>query len=292
MDNKFNRFLKETKADQQKKEREEKKALKQEQKKLQLLQKLLKKDALKLTKGSKKKITKTKDSMTNLTKEETPNTNLNTNLGWEDGGLWSWSSNAPESTEPNEPTEPTEPTESTDTIKTPTVKIKENTTPNLGGAEEEPKSLFEVFRSQGNKKWLGQDYPAARAAFNLINNSIHPEKPMAEGIAVLAIKGTSFEGKREACLEMYRAVRQGKNSGEVNLIPDPSNPHDPNAVGVFDAKTGKQLGFIPKAKDVNQCYGQSIRDGKFIGGYILDGKETYLKNQENALLIIATGWVY
>jgi hypothetical protein len=233
MDTRFNRFLKETKAEAQKRERAEKKAMKA---------------ALKEASAEPVKATSPTE----------PQPPLGT-ANWEEGGLWSWSSSQPKE------------------------ELIE---------EEDPKSLFEVFRSQGNKKWLGQDFPAARAAFNLIHNKLHPEKPMAQGIAILAAKGTSFDDKRIACLETLRELKTGENSGEINLIPDPSNPHDPNAVAIFDVKTNRQLGFIPKAKDVNLTYAQSINDGKFVGGYIIDGKISYLKGEENAMLIIATGWQY
>jgi len=247
MDPRFNRFVKETKAEQLKRERAERKALKE------------KKGSDCSESDSSKKL----EDPLKTKKSSQPSQEQS----WEEGGLWAWSND-----------------------QRPESEIKEKEIKKV--EEEDPKSLFEIFRSQGDKKWLGQDYPATRGAFNLINKSLHPEKPLAEGVAVLAAKGTSFEDKRIACLETLRSIRAGTNTGEVKLVPEPNNPHDPNAVGIFDAQTNRQLGFIPKAKEVNQVYAQSINEGKLVGAYIIDGKETYLKGEENALLIIATGWIY
>jgi hypothetical protein len=231
MDPKFNRFLKETK-----------------------------KEAKAKAKRVGKDLDETEEAVDNSSSNEEPlneTTQASNTSGWDNGGLWAWSSNQDE-------------------------KSVEET--------KEPSSLYELYRREGDKNWLKQDNPAARGAFNLINTTLHPESSLAKGVAVLAAKGTSFEDKRINCLETIEAVKAGENSGEIELIPDKNNEFDQNAVGIFDKKTGRQLGFIPKAKEVNKTYAQAIAEGKFCGGYIIDSKKSYLKGEENTMIIIITGW--
>jgi len=42
---------------------------------------------------------------------------------------------------------------------------------------------------------------------------------------------------------------------ELSLVPEPDNPHDPDAVGVWDAHRTRQVGYIPreKARLIKRC---------------------------------------
>jgi len=156
---------------------------------------------------------------------------------------------------------------------------------------ENTTSLFQTFRTSGNQSWLGQDYPAARASFNIINKTLHPDRPLARGIAVLAAKGTSFPDKRENCVRMAKNLLAGESTGEILLRAEPENPYDPNAVAILDAETQTMIGYIPKAQEVNKTYAEALAGERFCGGYIIEAKRTQLKGEENAMILIATGWL-
>lgn len=155
----------------------------------------------------------------------------------------------------------------------------------------DPKSLFEMFKTEGDYSWLKPDNLAAKGAFNLINKYLHPKRDLARGIAILPIKGTSFEDKRINCLKFLSEVRAGESTGEISLVPEPNNPFDPNALAVYDLKNNAMLGYIPKAQEINACYAKSLNENKFCGGYIIEGKNSILKGEENAMILIATGWI-
>ena len=155
----------------------------------------------------------------------------------------------------------------------------------------EPKNLFELFKAEATRDWFSQNHPAARAAFNVMNKTLHPERPMARGVAVLAAKGTSFEDKRENCLRVASTVEVGEGTGEILLKAEPDNPYDPNAVGIQCAQSGLMLGYIPKAEGVNATYATALKEGKFTGGYIVEIKHSKLKGQDNVMLLVATGWL-
>jgi hypothetical protein len=155
----------------------------------------------------------------------------------------------------------------------------------------DPKSLFEMFKTEGDYSWLKPDNLAAKGAFNLINKYLHPKRDLARGIAILPIKGTSFEDKRINCLKFLSEVRAGESTGEISLVPEPNNPFDPNALAVYDLKNNAMLGYIPKAQEINACYAKSLNENKFCGGYIIEGKNSMLKGEENAMILIATGWI-
>src|SRR4051794_33343694 len=53
----------------------------------------------------------------------------------------------------------------------------------------------------------------------------------------------------------------------VILRPEPTNPHDPNAVGVWDSSGTVQVGFIPAR--VSPKVAADIRGGNELGGVIM-----------------------
>lgn len=157
--------------------------------------------------------------------------------------------------------------------------------------DEEPTSLFRIYRQNGNESWLKQDNPAARGSFNLFNRTLHPDRPIARGVAVLAAKGTTFPDKRDSCLRAARNLMANEATGEIDLVPEPENPHDPHALAIIEKETGRMLGYVPKASGVNKTYIDAINLGKFCGGYIIEAKESTFKGDPSALIFIATGWL-
>lgn len=154
----------------------------------------------------------------------------------------------------------------------------------------EPASLYQIQRTCGNAKWLEQNHPAARASFNVFNRALHPERPLATGLAVIPVKGTSFPDKRLACVAAAEALISGDGSGEVDLVPEPDNPADPGALSVIETATGKKLGYVPRASGANQTYAAAITAGRLCGAYIIEAKRTTFKGEPNAMLLLATGW--
>ena len=159
-----------------------------------------------------------------------------------------------------------------------------------GEEEAEPKSFYQIQRTCGNDKWLKQNHPPARASFNVFNTSLHPDRPLADGLAVVPIKGTSFPDKRLGCLAVAEALISGSSTGEVLLMPEPENTFDPNAVAVVDKATMTHLGYIPKAAGANETYAAAMAAGRLCGAYIIEAKLSNLKGEPNAMLLVATGW--
>jgi hypothetical protein len=158
-------------------------------------------------------------------------------------------------------------------------------------AHTEPKNLFELFRAESTREWFGQNHAGAKAAYNLMNKTLHPDRPLARGVAILAAKGTSFEDKRMNCLKVAANIEAGEGTGEILLRAEPNNAYDPNAVAIQCAQTGVMLGYIPKAEGVNTTYASALKDEKFTGGYIVEIKHSKLKGEDNVMLLIATGWL-
>lgn len=320
MNPKFERFLKETKEDQLKKERLERKAQKLALKQIKLaaeeeakkLKALAKEEKLKQKEEAKKEKAlaklnkaenKSKKSQESKLIELTSGSEASeiSEISWESQDLFS--TNVVKS-EPVQIVgiEDPEPKETASTTASPSASAPPSTTasePAPTSAIEkaqvlqtqEPVSLYEMFATEGDYKWLQPDCPATKAAFNLMNKSLHPDRPLAKGIAVLAVKGTSFDDKRLNALESLSQVKAKESSGEIELIPEPQNPFDSNAVAVYDLETKKVLGYIPKAHDINACYSKALQEEKFCGGYIIEGKKSKLKGEDNAMILIATGWL-
>jgi hypothetical protein len=166
-------------------------------------------------------------------------------------------------------------------------------TPTPISVEEEPSTLHAIFRKYGKEAWLKGDHPALRAQFNLINSTLHPDRPAARGVAVLVLKGTSFEDKRQSCLDVASELdlEEKDQTGEIELVPEPENPFDPYAVLVKDTLKSRAIGYIPKAAEVNKTYAEALADNKFCGGYILETRRSMLKEQRNAMIFVVTGWL-
>lgn len=159
-----------------------------------------------------------------------------------------------------------------------------------GEPEGEPASFYQIQRTCGNSKWLKQNHPAARASFNVFNTVLHPERTLATGLAVVPIKGTSFPDKRDACLAIAKALAAGTSTGEVNLVPEPENTFDPDALAVVDASNGAHLGYIPKAAGANATYVAAMKADRLCGGYIIEARQSTFKGEPSAMLLVATGW--
>jgi len=154
---------------------------------------------------------------------------------------------------------------------------------------EAPKSLHEIFRAYGKASWLTQNNPALRSSFNIFNKSLHPDRPLAKGVTTICLKGTTFEDKRENCLALTTALTNLKANGEIQLVHEPSNPYDPNALAAVD-EHNKIVGYIPKAKELNKTYLDAIQASRFCGAYIVDAKISNFQGKETAILNLAIGW--
>ena len=316
MNPKFERFLKETKEDQLKKERLERKAEKLALKQIKLaaeeeakkLKALAKEEKLKQKEEAKKEKALAKlNKAENKSKKSQESKLIELTSGSEKSEISeiSWGSQDLFSTNvvKSEPVqivgiEDPEPEETDTASITASITASASEPAPTSAIEksqvlqtQEPVSLYEMFTTEGDYKWLQPDCPATKAAFNLMNKSLHPDRPLAKGIAVLAVKGTSFDDKRLNALESLSQVKAKESSGEIELIPEPQNPFDSNAVAVYDLETKKVLGYIPKAHDINACYSKALPEEKFCGGYIIEGKKSKLKGEDNAMILIATGWL-
>ena len=154
----------------------------------------------------------------------------------------------------------------------------------------EHESLVSIFHKTGDDNWLEQNHPKARAAFNLLNLALNEEAEMADALAICTVKGTSFPDKREACLEETFAIKAGESTGEMMLVPDPTNPYDQFALQVVSKYSGKQVGFIPKAAGANETYIAAMEAGRLTGAFLIEAKKTQFQGKGNAVLILATGW--
>lgn len=330
MNPKFERFLKETKEDQLKKERAENKkqreGLKQEKLAAKAEEKRLKQEAREQAKANKLALMLLKKEAKELKKSQkaskaTKASKKSADVLWQEDDLFQ-----PDTTNvlptkvlsQNPPVVPIPDPEDFKNIEEPQISnTKQNPDTTLGTALEsslrpkdnetlgqtkisivtekskeiEPRSLHEMFKSEGDYAWLKPDSLAAKGAFNLINKTLHPDRTLARGVAIIPIKGSSFEDKRINCLNFLSEIRAGESTGEILLKPEPTNPFDPNAVAVYDIKNDKMLGYIPKAHEINASYAKSLNDEKFCGGYVIEGKNSMLKGEENAMILIATGWV-
>lgn len=165
-------------------------------------------------------------------------------------------------------------------------KPEENT-----GLTGEPKSFYQIQRECGNASWLKQNHPAARASFNVFNLELHPDRPMATGLAVVTVKGTSFPDKRDAVLAVAKALAAGTSTGEVELVPEPNNAFDPDALAIIDLATKAHIGYVPKAAGANRTYRLATEAGRLCGAYLIEAKQTTYKGEPSAILMLATGWI-
>lgn len=156
--------------------------------------------------------------------------------------------------------------------------------------EAPPKSLHEIFQKSGKASWLNQGNPILLAHFNMINKTLYPECPLAKGVASIALKGTTFPDKRQLCLELAERLQSLKTSGEMLLLPEPNNPHDPQALAVIEKETGDKVGYIPKAKELNKTYQAAMKENRLCGAYIVSSKINNFQGSPSAILTLATGW--
>jgi hypothetical protein len=166
----------------------------------------------------------------------------------------------------------------------PTPKTEDDTSDNP------PYSLHEIFQKGGKQSWLTQNHPLLLANFNLINKTLHPERPLAKGVATISLKGTTFPDKRELAIELAERIQTLKSLGEILLEPEPENPYDANALAAIDAETKQRVGYIPKAKELNKAYIEAIEKNQFCGAYIVTTKINTFQGNPSAILTVATGW--
>jgi len=157
--------------------------------------------------------------------------------------------------------------------------------------EKAPKSLHEIFEKMGKTTWLQQNHPMLLAHFNLINTTLNPEKPLAKGVACVALKGTTFPDKRPLCLEIAKKLKNLESAGEILLLPEPNNPHDQYALAAVDKETGDKIGYIPKAKELNKTYIEAIEKNRLCGAHIVSSKINDFQGSPSAILTLCTGWL-
>lgn len=152
-------------------------------------------------------------------------------------------------------------------------------------------------------KWIKRktpqpDFRKAVNLFNLINLGINPDAPYAQRLTLTVLKGTSFEDKRETCLEVIQKIRLGEHTGEIELIHSPYEDQlDPSRNDPWAMKAvakgypeEKFLGYIPKAQGTNESFCRAIEAGMFCGAYIITAKKTNFQGQENQIITVLTGW--
>lgn len=143
------------------------------------------------------------------------------------------------------------------------------------------------------------DFRPAVNLFNLINLGNNPESETAKRLTLTVLKGTSFEDKREICLEVVQNIRLGEHSGEIELVQSPyEDSRDPSRSDPWAMKAVAKgyseeqfLGYIPKAQGVNQSFCQAKNAGLLCGCYIISAKQTMFKGEENQIITIVAGWV-
>lgn len=80
-----------------------------------------------------------------------------------------------------------------------------------------------------------------------------PEREPPEGFYRVKVAGVSH--RRE------ELQQPGFDPGsELTLVPEPDNPHDPDAVGVWDAAQEHQAGYLPR--DRARLIGRRLRRGR------------------------------
>lgn len=152
-------------------------------------------------------------------------------------------------------------------------------------------SLHRVFREYGDKTWLmGCREGRLKMFFNIVNRELHPGAPKADEVAVIALKGTTFEDKRYICLDFAHRLIGGDTSGEVILKHEPDNPYDHNALAVLDKQTGQKIGYIPRQFDLNGFYLQEMQKNNLTGAYIMEARISHFNGKETAVLFLTTGW--
>ena len=71
-----------------------------------------------------------------------------------------------------------------------------------------------------------------------------------EKVFDFAVVGVTFENRQEYLQELYSdMVSNNIKSFTVDLIPEPENPYDPNAIAVV-LKNGNNIGYV--SKDFNE----------------------------------------
>ena len=155
--------------------------------------------------------------------------------------------------------------------------------------ENEPIGLYEILRRTGKQSWLNQNHPMLLANFNLFNLEKYPNKGLAKGVATICLKGTTFDDKRENCIDLAQRLENQTDTGEITLIPEPNNIHDPHALAAQDS-LGRIVGYIPKAKSLNKIYSDAMDEGKLCGAYIASAKISEFQGKPAAILTLATGW--
>jgi hypothetical protein len=80
-----------------------------------------------------------------------------------------------------------------------------------------------------------------------------PEREPPDGFYRVKVAGVSHRrGElQEAAFDPGR---------ELALVPEPDNPHDPDAVGVWDASRAHQVGYLPR--DRARLIGRRLRSGR------------------------------
>jgi hypothetical protein len=149
---------------------------------------------------------------------------------------------------------------------------------------------YHLLRPHKAKKAWQQNDPNVRSAIAFYH-ATKDSDPFGEfDVAIVPLKGTSFEDKRQNCLDFFEALAAGTNDGEVIVVAEENNEYDPNAVVVCDKLSGKKLGYIPRMGDVNAAYKHALAQGRLLCAYIIDGKAGKFASNQTATLNVATVW--
>ena len=102
------------------------------------------------------------------------------------------------------------------------------------------------------------------------------------------LTGTTFEPAKTNCLNFWHRVQDGLDNGLVDLVPQPDNPVDPNAIAVHNASEQKRIGWIPAKEGINKTVGRNLALGTFVGAHLLRAEQGKL----GLTIQIAIGWCF
>lgn len=128
------------------------------------------------------------------------------------------------------------------------------------------------------------------------------QKGKTNYIETIHLTGTSHEPAKTNALEFWHAVEDGVDDALLELHPDPTNTHDPNAIRVLSASTKKQIGWIPAKDKINELVARNYHLGCFNSAQLIkvetgapnagkDGRRHGTKSGTIGIQI-AIGWTF
>lgn len=148
--------------------------------------------------------------------------------------------------------------------------------------------LREAREEKGRNPWP-QNLPEVRQALAFYHSCKTNQNLGEFDVAIVVLKGTSFEDKRGNCLQLHEDIMGGTHDGALFLEEEPENPFDKNAV-IVKTETGKMIGYIPKLGETNYSYGQAMQKNRLTCAYIIDMKKGLFKGTQAVTMTLASVW--